>query len=97
MRIKITQQITKYELVWAVWQLAIQGHRSEYGMGKGFHYLFKKDVIDYLRDQMCQFGHHEDSLMGSNYRYDIEESPEDYAKCVEWVEKKWPDIKEQSE
>ena len=65
--------------------------RSKYAMGSGFHYLFKKEVIEYLRDQLEQFGSRQDTLMGSNYEDDIAQDPERYQKCVDWVAKKWPD------
>lgn len=75
---QVRMHVDKEHLVWATFYMLWQGRPTT-----------KRRVGAFLRGQLELFGSVPDSLMGSSYFDDRQESP-DYEKAVMLVERWWP-------
>jgi hypothetical protein len=77
-RMHIRVEIDRETLIWAAAYLLHHGEAHPY--------LMKRNLLEFLRGQIKQFGTHHDTLMGSNWEDDFEkEIPE----ATAWVDKRF--------
>ncbi len=76
--LRITVEVDRTTLIWAAAYMLSHG--------KAHPYLMKRDLMDFLREQIGQFGTHHDTLMGSNWEEDLEEK---IPEATVWVNKRF--------